>query len=96
MYNIFKGKRCVLAGDHCQLPPTIKSRQAEERGLGITLFHRVLRMFGNCSQPDEFEVCAMLTVQYRMHEQIMKWASDELYNSRLEVHPLNKKRRSTY
>ncbi|XP_028761557.1 DNA-binding protein SMUBP-2 [Neltuma alba] len=76
---ILKGSRCILAGDHLQLPPTIQSVEAEKKGLGRTLFERLADMYGD-------EVTSMLTVQYRMHELIMEWSSKELYNSKVKAH----------
>ncbi|GAV57283.1 AAA_11 domain-containing protein/AAA_12 domain-containing protein [Cephalotus follicularis] len=76
---LLKGSRCILAGDHLQLPPTIQSVEAEKKGLGRTLFERLADMYGD-------EVTSMLTVQYRMHELIMKWSSKELYNSKIKAH----------
>ncbi|KAL8229878.1 hypothetical protein R6Q57_014778 [Mikania cordata] len=76
---LLKGSRCVLSGDHLQLPPTIQSVEAEKKGLGKTLFERLAVMYGD-------EVMSMLTVQYRMHEQIMSWSSNELYNSKIKAH----------
>ncbi|XP_015866144.2 uncharacterized protein LOC107403746 [Ziziphus jujuba] len=77
---LLKGSRCILAGDHLQLPPTIQSIEAEKKGLGRTLFERLADMYGE-------EVMSMLTVQYRMHELIMDWSSKELYNSKIKAHP---------
>ncbi|KAG2687031.1 hypothetical protein I3760_09G034700 [Carya illinoinensis] len=77
---LLKGSRCILAGDHLQLPPTIQSVEAERKGLGRTLFERLADMYGN-------EVVSMLTVQYRMHELIMNWSSKELYGSKIKAHP---------
>ncbi|CAL0310057.1 unnamed protein product [Lupinus luteus] len=76
---LLKGSRCILSGDHLQLPPTIQSVEAEKKGLGRTLFERLAEMYGN-------EVTSMLTVQYRMHELIMDWSSKELYNSKVKAH----------
>nr|XP_028948000.1 DNA-binding protein SMUBP-2 isoform X2 [Malus domestica] len=76
---LLKGSRCILAGDHLQLPPTIQSAEAEKKGLGRTLFERLADIYGN-------EVMSMLTVQYRMHERIMDWSSKELYNSKIKAH----------
>lgn len=71
-------RKCVLAGDHCQLPPTVKSSEALSRGLGMTLFERVV------TAPTALgKVGRMLTVQYRMNELICSWASKEMYNSKL-------------
>nr|GMD46410.1 DNA-binding protein SMUBP-2 isoform X1 [Ipomoea batatas] len=76
---LLKGSRCILAGDHLQLPPTIQSVEAEKKGLGRTLFERIADLYGD-------EVMSMLTVQYRMHELIMNWSSKELYDSKIEAH----------
>ncbi|KAK2363348.1 DNA-binding protein SMUBP-2 [Trifolium repens] len=77
---LLKGTRCILAGDHLQLPPTIQSVEAEKKGLGRTLFERLAELYGD-------EVTSMLTVQYRMHQLIMDWSSKELYNSKVKAHP---------
>ncbi|ESW34239.1 hypothetical protein PHAVU_001G136200 [Phaseolus vulgaris] len=77
---LLKGSRCILSGDHLQLPPTIQSVEAEKKGLGRTLFERLAEMYGD-------EITSMLTVQYRMHELIMDWSSKELYNSKIKAHP---------
>ncbi|XP_014495935.1 DNA-binding protein SMUBP-2 isoform X2 [Vigna radiata var. radiata] len=76
---LLKGSRCILAGDHLQLPPTIQSVEAEKKGLGRTLFERLAETYGD-------EITSMLTVQYRMHELIMDWSSKELYNSKIKAH----------
>ncbi|KAG8483716.1 hypothetical protein CXB51_023439 [Gossypium anomalum] len=76
---LLKGSRCILAGDHLQLPPTIQSVEAERKGLGRTLFERLADLYGD-------EVMSMLTVQYRMHELIMNWSSKELYSSKIKAH----------
>lgn len=73
---LLQGPRCVLAGDHLQLPPTIQSIEAEKKGLGKTLFERLAGLYGE-------DVMSMLTVQYRMHELIMNWSSKEFYNSKV-------------
>ncbi|KAF8681959.1 hypothetical protein HU200_045412 [Digitaria exilis] len=73
---LLKGPRCILAGDHLQLPPTIQSVEAEKKGMGKTLFERLTEAYGE-------EITSMLTVQYRMHEHIMNWSSKELYNSKV-------------
>lgn len=80
--SLFQGSRCILAGDHLQLPPTIQSAEAEKKGLGRTLFERLANLYGE-------EVTSMLTVQYRMHELIMEWSSKELYNSKVIRRCLN-------
>ncbi|XP_073150722.1 uncharacterized protein [Henckelia pumila] len=77
---LLKGPRCILAGDHLQLPPTIQSVEAEKKGLGRTLFERLADLYGD-------DIMSMLTVQYRMHELIMNWSSEELYSSKVKAHP---------
>ncbi|KAL4449194.1 hypothetical protein ABPG74_015576 [Tetrahymena malaccensis] len=74
---ILLGKRVVLAGDHKQLPPTIKS---QNQGLSVTLFDRVLKEF----KPES--VSRLLKVQYRMNEQIMEWSSQYVYGGQLKAH----------
>lgn len=70
-----------MAGDHLQLPPTILSTEAERKGLGLTLMERILGR-----QEDGKSCVRMLTTQYRMHRDIMQWASGQLYEDRLEAH----------
>lgn len=71
---ILKASRCVLAGDHCQLPPTIKSKEAEKGGLNQTLFEKLIldARFGT--------VVKLLNTQYRMNDLISSWASVNMYN----------------
>ncbi|XP_052828218.1 DNA-binding protein SMUBP-2 [Octopus bimaculoides] len=71
-----RAPKCVLAGDHCQLPPTIISKEAASAGLEITLMERVLKEYGN-------KVKKMLATQYRMHQHIMEWSSKQLYDNEL-------------
>jgi ATP-dependent RNA/DNA helicase IGHMBP2 len=66
---LLRARRAVLAGDHCQLPPTVRAAGAERLGLARTLFERLAARF-------EGRAVHMLTVQYRMHATIMQWASD--------------------
>jgi superfamily I DNA and/or RNA helicase len=75
---IAKGQRVVLAGDHHQLPPTVKSEQAAREGLRETLFEKCIQR-----QP---HTARMLTVQYRMHEQIMGFSSEKFYGGQLVPH----------
>lgn len=77
---LLRARRAVLAGDHLQLPPTVMSEEAARKGLARTLFERLQEQFGGGA------VGRMLTVQYRMHEGIMRWSSDELYGGRLTAH----------
>jgi ATP-dependent RNA/DNA helicase IGHMBP2 len=76
---IAKGQRIILTGDHHQLPPTVKSEQAAREGLRETLFEKCITR-----QPD---TARMLTVQYRMHEQIMGFSSEKFYHGQLVAHP---------
>jgi ATP-dependent RNA/DNA helicase IGHMBP2 len=75
---ILKAQRVILAGDHCQLPPTIKSQEAARSGLAKTLFEKGIE-----KHPDR---AAMLKVQYRMHQQIMNFSSKYFYNDDLIAH----------
>ncbi|OXB59559.1 hypothetical protein ASZ78_010073 [Callipepla squamata] len=68
---LLKAPKCILAGDHKQLPPTIISHKAAAKGLSLSLMERVIERYGE-------KVVKMLTVQYRMHEAIMQWASSEM------------------
>jgi predicted DNA helicase len=76
---IAKGQRIVLAGDHHQLPPTVKSEKAAHEGLRETLFEKCIQR-----QPD---TARMLTTQYRMHTHIMGFSSDKFYGGQLVPHP---------
>lgn len=73
---ILKAQKVVLAGDHFQLPPTVRSKQAEAEGLGKTLFERFHILL-----PEDFKV--MLRVQYRMNEAIMNFSSRQFYQGKL-------------
>jgi ATP-dependent RNA/DNA helicase IGHMBP2 len=84
---LLRGKRAVLAGDHCQLPPTVVSQEAAREGLGETLFERVTETLHGA------ERTRMLTVQYRMNETIMRWASDAMYGGHLTAAALVKEHR---
>lgn len=75
---IAKGERVVLAGDHHQLAPTVKSEKAAREGLRETLLEKCIQR-----QPD---TARMLTMQYRMHEHIMAFSSQQFYNGQLQAH----------
>ncbi|NWW44913.1 SMBP2 protein, partial [Pedionomus torquatus] len=77
---LLRAPKCVLAGDHKQLPPTIISHKAAAKGLSLSLMERLIEGYGE-------RVVRMLRVQYRMHQAIMQWASGELYGGRLAAHP---------
>ena len=76
---IRKVSRVVLAGDHCQLPPTVKSIAALKAGLGKTLMERIVE-----NHSDEV---SLLKIQYRMNEQIMRFSSDWFYHGQVESAP---------
>lgn len=71
--------RIVLAGDHCQLPPTVKSFEAMKGGLGKSLMERIVE-----NHP---ETVTLLTTQYRMHEEIMRFSSEWFYKGAMEAAP---------
>lgn len=76
---LLRCERLLLAGDHCQLPPTVVSRDAAAAGFGVSLFERLMGTAGE-------QVSRQLTVQYRMHESIMTFSSDHFYQSTLSAH----------
>lgn len=76
---IRKSGRVILAGDHCQLPPTVKSIMALKGGLGKTLMERIVE-----NKP---ETVTLLKMQYRMNEQIMKFSSEWFYHGMVESAP---------
>ena len=76
---IRKASRVVLAGDHCQLPPTIKSMAAKKGGLEVTLMERIVE-----NKPEEV---TLLKMQYRMNDQIMRFSSDWFYHGEVESAP---------
>jgi len=73
---ITRADRVIFAGDHLQLPPTVKSRKAEEGGLKYTLFERAVK-----AQPKSVSI---LRTQYRMHEKIAGFANRMFYDSKIE------------
>ena len=81
---IRKATRVVLAGDHCQLPPTVKSIAALRGGLATTLMERIVKL-----KP---EVVTLLKTQYRMNESIMRFSSDWFYGGMVEAAPQIKHR----
>lgn len=76
---ILKAKKLVLAGDHCQLPPTIKSEGTSRKALGETLLEKCIQLHP--------EAVTMLDIQYRMHSQIMGYSSKVFYKNSLQAHP---------
>lgn len=71
-------QRLVLAGDHCQLPPTIIAREATANGLGVSLMERLLQSTDRAAT-----LARQLEIQYRMHEQIMTFSSTIFYGGTL-------------
>lgn len=74
---IRRANRVILAGDHCQLPPTVKSIAALKAGLGKTLMERIVD-----SKP---EVVTLLDTQYRMNEEIMRFSSSWFYDGKVKA-----------
>ena len=74
-----RASRVILAGDHCQLPPTVKSIAALRAGLGKTLMERIAE--------NKREVVTLLKIQYRMNEEIMRFSSDWFYHGEVESAP---------
>lgn len=74
-----RASRVILAGDYCQLPPTVKSIAALRAGLGKTLMERIAE-----NKP---EVVTLLKIQYRMNDEIMRFSSDWFYGGEVESAP---------
>lgn len=79
-----KAEKVILAGDHCQLPPTVTSERAKQGGLEVTLFERLIGYYFN--QTSSSPILCPLTIQYRMNEVICQWTSEEFYKSKLVPH----------
>lgn len=75
---ILKAQKVILAGDHCQLPPTIKSNEAAKAGLSTTLLEKCIALHPNA--------VVLLEEQYRMHTQIMAYSSKVFYEGKLKAH----------
>lgn len=69
---VLRAERLVLAGDHCQLPPTVLSDEASRQGMRVSMMQRLIEREGD-------DVFRRLTVQYRMHKQIMAFPSETFY-----------------
>ena len=76
---IRRASRVILAGDHCQLPPTVKSLEALKGGLGKTLMERIVENKPEC--------VSLLQVQYRMNDEIMQFSSDYFYHGQMNSAP---------
>lgn len=77
---MLQGKRCILSGDHRQLAPVVLSREAIQGGLGISLLERASLLHDGL-------LTTTLTMQYRMHDAIASWASNEMYEGLLKSSP---------
>ncbi|MCB0695551.1 MAG: AAA family ATPase [Saprospiraceae bacterium] len=73
---IQKASKLILAGDPFQLPPTVKSIEAQRGGLGETLIEKCIRQWGDVS---------LLKVQYRMHQAIMGFSNAQFYEGQLQA-----------
>lgn len=76
---ILRSDRVVFAGDHCQLPPTIKSIKAAKDGLAETLFEKVIT---------QKEIGSLLKLQYRMNQMIMGFSNAQFYGNALKAHEI--------
>lgn len=76
---IRKAERVIFAGDHCQLPPTVKCLEALRGGLGNTLMQ--------CIVEQKPETVSLLQVQYRMNDEIMRFSSEWFYHGMLQSAP---------
>ncbi|MBM4075261.1 MAG: DNA-binding protein, partial [Planctomycetes bacterium] len=76
---LLRSQCLVLAGDHCQLPATVTSNTAARNGFSLSLMERLIALYGD-------SIVRQLTTQFRMHEQIMQFSSDEFYRSTLIAH----------
>ena len=77
---LLRADRAVLAGDHLQLPPTVLSSAAQEGGLGVSLFERLVPLLGPAAR-------VTLAEQHRMNARIMAFPSAALYGGALRAHP---------
>ena len=84
---IMKANRVVMAGDHWQLPPTVKSKEADKAGLGETIFGRTIKAY---------DIDVMLDTQYRMHPQIMAFSNKHFYKGQLQCGEIIHQRRQLY
>lgn len=75
---VLKARKLIMAGDHCQLPPTIKSLTAAQNGLATTLLEKMVLRYP--------EAVVLLEEQYRMHRLIMGYSSRVFYEDKLQAH----------
>lgn len=76
---VLRANKLILAGDHCQLPPTVLSLEAKRRGLSVSLQERLVAQSSTL-------LTRTLVVQYRMHQAIMQYSSEHFYEDQLEAH----------
>lgn len=81
---MIKGKRTIIAGDHLQLPPTVKSKKAQEMGLSQTILDRMT---------DVIDTSFLLDTQYRMNDKILSFSNIHFYNGKLKSADFVKNRR---
>jgi len=84
---IVKSQRVIMAGDHWQLPPTVKSQEAAKEGLSETLFERVIK---------KWNADVMLNIQYRMHDDIMNFSNGHFYKDELQSGEIISQRRQLF
>ncbi len=77
---LLRGDKLICGGDHCQLPPTVLSQEAAQKGLEKSLMERLVSLYGQ-------QITRRLDVQYRMHEKIMSFSSQEFYENSLIAAP---------
>jgi ATP-dependent RNA/DNA helicase IGHMBP2 len=70
---VLRAGKLVMAGDHCQLPPTVIAEEAQRQGLGVSVLERLMALWDG-------RMSHRLAVQYRMHEQIMAFSSRQFYD----------------
>ncbi|MEM9942495.1 MAG: AAA domain-containing protein [Planctomycetota bacterium] len=75
---LLRSDKVIFAGDHQQLPPTVLSTEAARQGFAISLMERQMEQYND-------QVSKMLTVQYRMHQQIMNFSSSHFYRGELKA-----------
>jgi predicted DNA helicase len=78
-----KGKQLVLIGDHMQLPPTVISKEAQDKGLSVSLQERLVDRYGR-------QVTSLLNIQYRMNDRIMQFSNARFYEGELHSADGNK------
>eukprot|EP00746_Dinoflagellata_sp_MGD_P126057 gnl/MRDRNA2_/MRDRNA2_60986_c0_seq1.p1 gnl/MRDRNA2_/MRDRNA2_60986_c0~~gnl/MRDRNA2_/MRDRNA2_60986_c0_seq1.p1 ORF type:complete len:1028 (-),score=238.27 gnl/MRDRNA2_/MRDRNA2_60986_c0_seq1:74-2872(-) len=69
-------KQLVLCGDHCQLPPGVVSKEAELRGLSLSIYSRLV----DCGLKPHF-----LNTQYRSHPKLAEFSAQVFYKGNLKT-----------